>query len=373
MKARPLWFTLGLLLLAGVGYRALTVLAARRGEKGPAEHSPLVHTVKVGRTSLVERVSCTGSVRPRNEVDIYPKLPGRVESLAVEVGEHVRPGQTIAVLEHKEVAWQAKMAQAAVELARAGLDGAKLEHERTMALVAAGSATQAMADAVRIKLAAAEAQLAQAEAGAGLAEQTLANATIVAPIAGVVSRRPATLGMQLGAQSLVATIADVSVLKFEAAVDATTAARLRKGNPAEIRVDALPGQVFTGHLTLLAPALDATTRRASIEIEIDPSPVPLLPNTFAHADVATGKLDNALAVARAAVVEAAGGALVYRVRNGRAEAVRPKLGDTDGALVAVHAGLEEGDEVAVTAVAALSDGAVVRAAPAEAASEQRAE
>ncbi len=362
MKGAVIWTVLGGSLAALIGWRVVGVLEKRRSPEVAGEESALVRVATARRADLTERLAFTGTIRPLNEVDVYPKLGGRIEALPVQVGDRVKAGQTLAVLEHKEIAWQSKAAQAAVDLARAGVDGARLEHDRVLALLKGGSATEAMADGVKVKLAAAQAQLAQAEAAAGLAAQAVANATITAPIAGTITRRPVNLGAMAGQQSVISTIQDTAKLKLEASVEASVWARLKKGAAAQISVDALPGELFPGTVSLLSPSLDPISRRAALEIEIDNAAGRLLPNMFARAEVTVGTLAGAIAIPKSAIYQAPGGALLYRVQAGRAESVKPTLGPVDGGLVAVLAGISEGDVVAISGVANLSDGARVEAA-----------
>jgi RND family efflux transporter MFP subunit len=376
MTARLVWIVIVGALAAGVAVR---VAGAKKQDAAPAPggpEAPLVKTAKVSRVDLSERVALTGTIRPRNEVDVFAKAPGRVAEVRVRVGDRVRAGQELAEVEHKESSLQARMSQAQVQMAaagvrmaEAGLDGARLELERTQALAAGGSAPQAALDGARIKLALAEAQLAQAkgqlgqaEAALALNQQLVANAKIESPIAGVVTRRNVDVGRSAGAQVPAFTVQDLASLKLETSVDGLTASRLERGRPVEIRVDAWPGEVFPGRIDLLAPALDPATRRASLEVLVDRAGGKLLANMFAHAQVSVRELPKALAVPKAAVLEAAGGALVYRVRQGKVEAVKPELGPGDGSLVAVTAGLDEGDEVVVTGLGNLADGLAVQVA-----------
>ncbi len=169
---------------------------------------------------MAERVLLTGTIRPRNAVEVHPELPGRIEAVHAAVGDRVRAGQPLATVEHDEIAWQAKAARAAVEIARANLAGAKLEQARTKELSEGGAAAPAQLDAARVRLALAEAQLAQAEAAAGLAEEQVRRSRVLSPIAGVVTRRPIDVGAQVGAQTVAFAVEDVSALKLESSIDA---------------------------------------------------------------------------------------------------------------------------------------------------------
>ncbi len=350
------------LLLIGVRISA-NVRAAKKPAERPSD-AVLVEAARVVRGDVDEHVPLTGSIRPRNEVDVLPKLPGRVASISAKVGDRVSAGQTLAVIEHKEISWQAKAASAALGVAKANLEGAKLERDRTAELFQGGAAPKAAMDGAEVKLSLARAQVSQAEAAAGLAEQQERNAFVTSPISGTVTRRPVDLGAQAGGQTVMFTVQDVAALKLESSVDAATFARIAKGTLAEVAVDARPGERFQGKVTLLSPALDPSTRRAAVEIEIDNARGRLLPNMFAKADLDLGRAKGVLVAPRAAIFEAPGGALVFRVKGGRSEAVRPRLGPADASSIAVLDGLAEGDLVAVSGLALLSDGAAVRVADA---------
>lgn len=390
MKARFFWIAAAVALAALIGMRVTAAKQAAAEVKDKPPEAALIRTARVTRGDIDERVSFTGNVRARNEVDVFAKLPGRIEGLHAQVGDHVRAGQLLARVEHKEIGWQAKQAEAAVEaakagnqaaqatlaVAQAGLEGAKLEFDRTSELAKGGSAPQAALDGARIKLqlaeaqvqqakaqvAATNAQIAQASAASGLMDQQIDNSRIEAPISGVVTKRNVNLGTMAAPQLPAFTIQDTATLKLESTVDPRQYAQLSRGKSATIAVDAFPGESFAGRVDVLAPTLDPQTRRALVEIAIDNGNGRLLPHLFAKADVKVGELAGALLVPHEAILEAPGGAVVFRVKESKVEAIRPKLGPTDGALVAVLEGLNEGDELALTGLGNLSDGAAVKVA-----------
>lgn len=364
MKARVIWTLIAVVL---VGLTAMRIHAVKSAAAAPQEErseAALVKTAHVTRGDLAEKVSMTGTVKARNEVDVFAKVGGRIDSLPVQVGDKVKAGQVLATIEHKEISWQAKAAQAQLQVARAQYDGAKLEFDRTQAMFKGGAVPVAQMDGAKVKLALAEAQVAAAEAQAGSAQQQVENATVVSPIAGTIIRRPVNLGAQVGPQTAMFTVQDVAALKMETAVDAATFARLQKGAAVEVAVDALPDQTFPGKVTLLSPALDAQTRRAAVELEVDNASGKLLPNMFGHADVAVGNLAAALVIPKEALFEAAGGTRVFKIKDGKAQAVKPKLGPADDKKIVVLEGLSEGDEVATSGQANLADGTPVKSAPA---------
>ncbi len=361
MKTKLALIVLSVLALVLVTFRVLAVGKAASHGADDAR-PPLVPAARVSRGDVSQIVVLTGTIRAKNAVEVHPELPGRIESVHARVGDRVRAGQVLAVVGHDEIAWQAKAARAAVDLAKAGLEGARLEHVRTQELHAGGAAPQAQLDGARVRLALAEAQLAQAEAAAGLAEEQVKNARIESPIAGIVTRRGVDVGAQVGPQTAAFSVEDVSELKLESAVDAADWARLALGARAEVVTDARPGEVFHGQVRVLSPSLDPASRRALVEVAIEDGAGKLLPGTFARATVEAARVEGALVLPREALVEAAGGVVVWRLAGGKAAAVRPRLGAGDESRVVVLEGLAEGDLVATAGQASLAEGAPATAA-----------
>lgn len=375
MKAKVIGSLVAVAFIGLVGYRIAEASRARSQTVERVVEAPLVRTAVVGRADVEDTVQLTGSVVAAREVAVYAKLGGRIEQVTVQVGDRVKAGQLLALVEHKEIAWQAKQAQAAVQaaqaghlVAQAGRDGAQLELDRTRQLAEGGAAPPAALEGAELKLrlaeaqvAAAAAQAAQAAAAAGLMQQQVENARITAPIEGVVTSRGVEVGTMVGQQLAAFVVQDARTLELETSVDLATFARLQKGQKVAITVEDLPGERFEGAVSVLSPTLDPQTRRASIEIAIDNAKGRLLPHAFAQAHVTLGQFPQALVVPRDAVLMTAQGAVAYRIRDGRAEAVNPKLGPATGSMVAVLDGLEQGDAVALGGLGQLFDGASVRA------------
>lgn len=376
MKSKIIWSLVAVAFVGLLGFRVVAAAKSRKAVVDVAVEAPLVRTAPVVRTDVAEQVLLTGTVRAAQEVSVYPKLPGKVETVSVEIGSVVRKGEVLATVEHKEVAWQARQAQAAVEAARAahllalaGQDGAALELSRTRQLAQGGAAPQAALEGAEIKFKAAEAQVAaaaaqvsQAEAAAGLMRQQVDNARITAPFDGVVTMRGLEPGAMASQQLPAFVVQDARTLKMQTSVDIATFGRIAKGQKVSIVVEELAGESFEGEVALMSPTLDAQTRRAAIEIRIDNGAGRLLPHAFAKASVTLRELEGALAVPAEAVLATSTGAVVYRIRDGRAEALTPRTGPRTEALVTVLDALSEGDEVALGGLGQLTNGAQVRVA-----------
>ena len=84
-----------------------------------------VSVAAVTRATAHEAVTVTGVVRPHREAEVVAKVQGRVTQVLVALGEQVKVGQLLAVVEHEELGWRARQAQAAIETAQAGLESAR--------------------------------------------------------------------------------------------------------------------------------------------------------------------------------------------------------------------------------------------------------
>lgn len=363
-----------LLLAAGLlGLLALRVVSSvreRSSYEAEQERPASVRIASVVRADFPQRIHVTGTIRARSHVDVFTKRGGRLLEVRVDVGDSVRKGDLLALIEHEEASWQARQADAAVAVAKAGVAGARLEFERTESLFEAGSVPQAALDGARVQLELAQAQLAQAEAASGLAHALVDHARVRAPISGVITRRNAEPGAMAGTQMPLFAIQDTGALELQTTVDAASLVLLEKGQTARVWSDDAPGKLFAATVTRLAPSLDSATRRGEVVLSLEPSAAEgsprLVPNAFARAEILVGSSAAALAVPRSAVVEGTGGSRsVFRFDDGVARQLPVNLRGSHDGLVAVLVdgdGLEEGDSVLIHGHSRLVDGAVVRLA-----------
>jgi HlyD family secretion protein len=253
----------------------------------------------VARENLVAVVNGTGQIKPKTYVNLGATAMGRITHLYVKEGEHVTRGETVASIENVQqnanvegqqaaiasaktdiasfVAAE-KTAQANIQHAQADLEQKKLDYDRAKALYQAQvmskqdfDAKKAAYDLDVASLAQSEAALAQAKAQTDSARghmntqvadlrvnQDLLNRTIaVAPFNGIVTNEPmregetVVEGIQNTEGSTLMTLADMSIITAEVKVDETDIVNVAVGQPADVTVDAIPGKIFKGHVTLV--------------------------------------------------------------------------------------------------------------------------
>ena len=355
-----------LILVSGA---ALAFSACREAEPTAAAAAPVaehrvdVPALTVGATDLESTLQISGNLAPRTRVAIFAKLPGTLSRVAVEIGDRVRAGQTVATMDRREIDAQVDAAEAAVNVAHAGLESSEatlanaiVEHERAQKLFDTGAISRQRldtADTTRRSASAqrdlAKASVAQAEAALRRAREVQRDATLTSPIDGVIVERNYDAGsLASPGEKAVAVVADLRVLKLEAGVSELEAGRLRTGMPARISVQARPGETFDGRLAAIAPEVDARNRHFAIEVRTS-NPGSLLSGMYATATIPLEHVAGALAVPRNAIATRDGRRVVFKVDQGTVRDVPVVEGLSSGTQVQISDGLQAGDVIVADA------------------------
>ena len=284
-----------LIALAVVVAAGLVALFIYRQQAGYTK----VLTAKIVKQDLSTVVSGTGQIKAKFYVNLGATAMGRITHLYVKEGERVKKGETVATIEHvqqeanvtgQQAAIAAaktdissyiaaeKTAEANVEHAKADLEQKQLDWDRAQALYKDGILAKQDFDAKKAAYDLDVASVAQAVAGVNQAkaqtdsarghmqtqvamlsgDQNMLDLTSsVAPFDGIVTNEPlregetVVEGIQNTEGSTIMTIADMSVVTAEVKVDETDIVNIQMGQPADVTVDAIPGKVFKGHVTLV--------------------------------------------------------------------------------------------------------------------------
>ncbi len=316
----------GLAAAAGIGWLIYDRLGASeraRPERGPAAVS--VAAVETG--PIVERRQYNGSLEAGARFVVSPKVAGRIERLAVDLGDEVRPGQTLVELDDAEFEQAVAAAQAEKAVADARLREARsagtiadrsLERLTTLRKRGVASETQFdQASAEQLAAAAgvevARAQARQAQAALEAARIRLGYTRIVARWPGIgpgedeeragdpedvrtVARRMVDAGETVGAGAALLSIVDLDPLVAVVHATERDYGRLRVEQPVELTTDAWPDRRFEGHVRRIAPAFDEGSRQARVEIAVPNPDGALRPGMFARVRVALRRVDDAVIV-----------------------------------------------------------------------------
>jgi len=360
---------------------ALLASACRGGETAAAAAPVPEQRIDVPATTarvvdLEATLQISGSLAPQARVGVAAKMPGTLSRVLVQIGDHVRAGQTVAALDTREIDAQVDGAVAAVNVARAALEAAEanlsnaaLEHERAGNLFEKGALPRQRLDgadtahrAVSAQRNLARANLEQAEAALRRAREAQRDATLASPIDGVLVERNYDAGNLVSpvARPVVA-VADLRVMKLEAGVSELEAGRLRAGMPARVTVQARPADVFEGRLAAIAPEVDARNRHFQIEVRVDNKDGTLLSGMYGVATIPVARAAQAIAIPREAVATRDGRRQVLKIDGGVVRAVPVTEGISNGTLVQIVGGLSAGDMVVADARRNVAAGVKVNA------------
>lgn len=379
----------------GYGANALRSITGNSGMEKETSKStaatqataPAITVGKVTKRALSETVLVTGTLVPREEILVAPEVEGlRVIDLKVDVGDRVKRGDILAVLERTQLEAQLAQnsaaiarAEAAIAQARSMIDQANAAMAEAMAAfdrakplkksgylsesiydqrAAAARTTAAQLTSARDGLKLAEAGKQEAEAQRREITWRLANAEVKAPRAGIVSRRTVRIGaLASGAADPMFRIIADGEIELDANVIEHDLARLEAGQTATIEVAGASD--INGRVRLVAPEVDRATRLGSVKIFIGDRP-DLRIGSFARARVVTRESKGLTVPASALQYDAQSKPNVLLVRGDKVEQREVKTGLRSGDVVEVVEGLDEGDLVVAKAGTFLRDGDRVR-------------
>lgn len=350
---------------------ALFLLAVFASASQSAEQLPV--TVVIAREEAVtETIPVVGSLAAREEVQVYPLVEGRsIEHVLAEVGQTVRKGEPLAVLDTTEArmlldknAVSGLRARAAVAVEGSRLDVAEVTLtealkvlERSRALQPKGAVSQQVLDehenaharaAVQFALAQQSLHLAEADAALIVRERqeielTIERSTVRAPADGLVLRRAARVGaMTSGSANPLFVLAKDADIEFVAQVTETSFVRLAEGMTAEVML-AGQGEAVEGRVRLSAAELDPASRSGEVRIELNGA-TGLKPGMFARGTVKASARRNIRLPG--SVVRIANGASNVFVVEGGVTSLRPvKIGARQDGSVEIVDGVRDGEMV----------------------------
>lgn len=310
-------------------------------------------------------IKLPGTLEADNEAELHARASGYIARRLVDIGDHVRAGQVLAILDAPEIEQQLEQAQADLRTAQANRALAETTAERWEDLRAKDAVSQQEADEKRGQLAAATALASAATANVERLRATLGFTRIVAPFAGTVTSRTAEIGALVGAGPAGApplfTLADDSRLRLRVRVPQALAGSLVRGSAVQLSVPEHPGETFSGTLVRTAGAVDRASGTVLAEFAVDNRARRL--RSGGYAEVAISVLPGAgtVSLPASALITSPKGTMVAIVDGNGKVAMRPvTIGRDEGATVHVVAGLPPQAQVVRTPPEALAPGDLVR-------------
>ncbi len=396
-RKRSLWVVAILCILLLLWF----VLVRGRHEKVEPEAAKAAAVVDVTQGQIASSITVAGQFQPYQDVDLHAKVSGYIRKISVDIGDRVRKGQVLAVLEVPELADQLQETHAQVRLSQSEIGRAKSEitsAESTHIAVHAAYTRLAQAskerpgliaeqelDNSRAKDQESEAQVEVAKAAFDAAQQqfgvstansnrvqSLSNYTsIIAPFNGVVTMRYADTGslIQAGTTSdtqsePVVRVAQSDLLRLRTPIPEADVPYIDAGGPVQIHVGAT-GRSFTGKIVRFTRALDPKTRTMLVEVDVPNPDLALTTGMYADTTFRLRQRMDALTVPTQAVVQSGGQPYVLVVNSSNhVEQRTVTLGIETANRVELTGGVRLGERVIASGQTGYQNGELVTPHPA---------
>ena len=338
---------------------AAAVFAAcgRADSTDPSAVPTPVKAVAAVRAPMLRTVEAVGTLRGVQEATLAGKVMGTIVEIRKQAGDAVRRGETVVVVDARDVAGQLAQADGALAQARSAATLAEANFSRFEQLAARGSASALELDQARYQRDAARAAIAQADGAVATARSYRDYAEIAAPFDGRVVDRLCEVGDLAAPGRPLMKLESNGRTRLDVFVQADAVAGLVPGQGVSVEVPSLGERRFRGTVGEIVPAADPATRSFLVKVVMEEDPA-LRAGLFGRASFGSG-MRTALRVPRTLVRERGGLTGVLVAEDGRAMFRLVTTGRPDGDSVEVLAGLSEGDLLIIGAPATLQAGVPV--------------
>jgi len=344
-----------------------------------------VKTAKVIEMPIGETVTVNGTLAAYDHTTVSVKVPGRLQTISVDLGSVVHKGQVVAQLEQQDYKLRVEQAEAALAQARARLglspdgaddrvsseetgtvrqakavlDDAKLKRDRASKLVRQGVTPRAEFESVDAEYKVAlsryqdaleeirnrQGMLAQRRSEVALAKQQLTDTSVYAPMDGVVQEKKASVGEYLAAGAPLVGVVRIDPLRLRVDVPERESHNVRNGQSVRVTVEGDP-ESYLGYVKRLSPTISEQNRVLAVEADVRNNGR-LRPGAFVKAEVITNQSSTAVTVPSNAIITFAGIDKVVLVENGKALEKAVTTGRRGPDWIEIKSGVNVGQIVVV--------------------------
>ena len=299
---------------------------------------PKVEVATVENRMVTQESYFTGTVEAQVVNNIAPQQPLRIKEIKVDVGDHVKKGQLLVKLDNSTLVQ-----------AKAQLDNAKKEYERTNELYEFGGASKSEWDSRRL----------QYEVAQTSYDNLVENTTLISPISGVVTARNYDKGDMYSGAAPVLVVAQIKPVKIMINVSEPYFGKVKKGMAVYITLDAYGEEVFKGSIARVYPTIDQTTHTFAVEVSIPNYNERVRPGMFARVTLPYAKR-NRVVIPDQAVQKLLGSGdryvFVYNPADSTVRYSKVELGRRLNDEFEVVSGVKSGEAVVVKGHLGLTNG-----------------
>ncbi|MGO4290260.1 efflux RND transporter periplasmic adaptor subunit [Chitinophaga sp. RAB17] len=287
----------------------------------------------------------TGMLAPFREAKVLSVSSGSIRRLLFSLGDNVREGQTLAVID-------TRLLELDLEKSASNVSKLRRDLETYTELQAGNAATQEKVNEIRQNYVDATNESEQLK-------KQIADAGIKAPTSGVIGAKSVEEGMFITAGGDIATIVNLSRLKVQVNLTESEVYQVTQGQKIKLTTDVYPDRSFFGTVTFISPQA-SQTHNYQVEITADnDKDTPLRSGTFVYADFSKSTAMKILLIPRSALNESKQDASVYVVKEGKAVLRKIKVGDEYGDNIHVISGLQTGEQVVTSGQINLKEGTFI--------------
>ncbi len=327
------------LLIAAVAMAGVSC-KEKKAVQEQTETIPSVAVETVSSRDVIQQTVFTGTVEADVVNNIAPQQPRRISRILVDVGDRVKAGQLLVELDRSSLVQ-----------AKAQMDNALIEYERTNELYEFGGASKSEWDARRL----------QYDVAKSTYDNLLENTTLVSPVAGIVSARNYDNGDMAGSSPIL-VVEQIRPVKIMINVSESLFPKVKRGMKIYVTFDAYGDEQFTGKVTRIYPTVDNSTRTFQVEVSLPNSDERIRPGMFARVTLPYDVAKHVVISDRAILKLMGSGdryVYIYNPADGTVRYSKVELGRRMDAEYEVLSGVENGDKVVVIGQNALSNGAKV--------------
>jgi RND family efflux transporter MFP subunit len=350
----------------GIAARGHAMTDLTRETRELAVSTVVVTTPSRGTAS--EQVALPGRVEPYTDAAIFARTSGYLKARHADIGSHVKAGQVLAEIDTPEIDQQLMQARADLATAQANAGLARTTAARYEELIKSDSVSRQDLENATGNYEARKAEVQSAAANVNRLEELQRFKTIHAPFDGVITARSTDIGALIGSGSGAKElfhIASMNRLRVFIDVPQIFSRAARPDVEASIEVQDLPGRTFTGKLARTAQSIDAGSRTLLVEIDLDNPRGEILPGSFAQVHLKLPTDAQTFRLPVNTLIFRSEGLRVASVKNGTVSLIPVTLGRDFGSTVEVVSGLTGSESIVVNPSDSLTNGQAVTVAPAE--------
>jgi membrane fusion protein (multidrug efflux system) len=305
-----------------------------------------VKAVQASHGSISSYIETTTSLEAEREVDIVCRTNGLVNAILVEEGDNVKTGSLLLKIDDRE-------AKAAYQSSLATYEERKRQWERAQETFEKNIVSKESHDQARFNFA-------KSEADFEASKLQLAYTEIRAPFDGIITKRLVNSGSMLTPGQKIFTIVDVVPLLARIYLPEREIAKVKVGQTADLKLDALPGQSFKAKIKMINPVVDPGSGTFKVTLEVSAGNNILRPGMFASVYLITETHQDALLIPKQALLLEAEKDTVFIVAGRFAYTQEIKIGFRDDKNIEILDGIKDGEYVIVVGQDGLNNGSEVK-------------